>query len=378
MKRTALIFRYELLHVSETFIKSQAEALIDFEPCYTGVERATTSIPIPGDSVFIMRGNSIGGRIERRLFLSAGQAPIFYRRLRDRTPALIHAHFAPDGAIALPLISEFRIPLIVTLHGYDVTSSEDFLKRGNGRFYLKRRKEFYEKTKVFICVSEFIRQKAIEAGFPESKLRVHYIGVDRAFFNPDTQARDQDLVLFVGRLIEQKGCRYLIEAMKLVQRKCPTARLVVIGDGPARQEFAALAEKNAIACQFLGTQKPEVIRDWLGRARVFCGPSITGSNGAREGLGTVFTEAQAMGVPVVSFKIGGIPEAVLDGETGLLAPERDYESLAEHILRYLTDDGFWCACRDRAIDWTRERFDLHRQTRQLERVYQEVIDTASK
>src|SRR5689334_13513786 len=121
MRRTALIFRYELLPVSETFIKSQAGALINFQPCYTGVERAPKSLPIPEDSVLLMNGNSLWDRIERRTFLSAGWAPRFYRQLRDKRPALIHAHFGPDGAVALPLASELGVPLIVTLHGYDVT-----------------------------------------------------------------------------------------------------------------------------------------------------------------------------------------------------------------------------------------------------------------
>jgi glycosyltransferase involved in cell wall biosynthesis len=376
MKRTALIFRYELLHVSETFIKSQAGALKEFAVCYTGVQRAAKSLPIPDESIVIMEPASILGRIERRMFLSAGRAPTFYRRLRDKAPVLIHAHFAPDAAIALPLASELRIPLIVTLHGYDVTSSEEYLKRGNGRFYFQRKKRLFEQATGFLCVSKFIRQKAIEAGFPESKLRVHYTGVDRTFFSPSAKDRQRNLVLFVGRLIEQKGCSYLIEAMSLVQKKCRDATLVLIGDGPARQSFMELAEHLAVSCQFLGTQPPSVIREWLDRAQVFCGPSITGSNGAREGLPTVFMEAQAMGVPVVSFEIGGIPEVVCDGETGLLAREGDTESLAEHLLRYLTDETFWRTCSKRAVEWTREHFDLHEQTRRLEGVYGEVIGTS--
>jgi glycosyltransferase involved in cell wall biosynthesis len=246
-----------------------------------------------------------------------------------------------------------------------------------GRLYLKHKQELFRRASLFICISEFIKQRAMEAGFPESKLRVHYIGIDREFFCLTAQPRDPNLVIFVGRLIEQKGCRYLIEAMKIVRQKCADAKLVVIGDGPAREEFTALAEESAISCQFLGAQPPEVIRDWLGRARLFCCPSVTGVNGAREGLGTVFTEAQAMGVPVVSSNIGGIPEAVRHGETGLLAPERDPNCLARHILRYLTDDAFWRASSYRAVEWTKERFDLRQQTQKLENIYEEVIDQAA-
>ena len=87
----------------------------------------------------------------------------------------------------------------------------------------------------------------------------------------------------------------------------------------------------------------------------------------------VFAEAQAMGTPVISSRSGGIPEAVCDGKTGLLAQERDVTTLATHLHRFLTDDTFWQTCRIRATAWVRERFDLHQQTRLLENIYEEVV-----
>ena len=86
----------------------------------------------------------------------------------------------------------------------------------------------------------------------------------------------------------------------------------------------------------------------------------------------VFAEAQAMGTPVVSSLSGGIPEAVCDGKTGLLAPERDVTTLATHLRRFLADDAFWQSCSIRATAWVRERFDLHKQTRLLN-IYEEVV-----
>lgn len=375
MRRTVLIFRYELLPASETFIKAQAGALAEFQPCYTGVERVVKGLPIPDDSILLMNGKPIRDRVERRAFLSAGWAPIFTRRLRERTPALIHAHFAPDGAIALPLASQLGVPLIVTLHGYDVTSSEEFLKRGHGSIYLKRKHHLFERASLFICVSEFIKQKAMEVGFPESKLRVHYIGVDRRFFRPALSARERDLVLFVGRLVEKKGCAYLIEAMELVQKKCADARLVIIGDGPLRQSLETLARQKTVACEFLGSQPVEIVREWIGRARVLCVPSVTAANGDSEGLPTVLMEGQAMGVPAVSTVHAGIPEIIRDGETGLLATERDHKNLAAHILRYLEDDSFWSRCSDLALQGVQERFDLQRQTARLEDIYTDLVGT---
>lgn len=377
MSKTVLIFRYELLPISETFIQSQAGALTDFQPCYAGVEPAAKSLAIPHDSVLLMNGKSFVGRVERRAFLTAGWAPRFFRRLRDKAPALIHAHFAPDGAIALPLASELRTPLIVTLHGYDVTVSAEFLRRGHGRVYMKRKQRLLDQASLFICVSEFIKQKALEAGFPNSKLRVHHIGVDRAVFTARSEMDRQDVVLFVGRLVEKKGCKYLIQAMDIVQKKRKDISLVIIGDGPQRQSLESLATAKGVACQFLGTQPTHVIREWLGRARVLCLPSVTAKDGASEGLPIVLTEAQAMAVPVVSSIHAGIPEVVRDGETGLLAPERDFDALAGHIFRYLSDKTFWRRCSEAAPKWIQHRFDLHKQTRELEDIYARVMGSSS-
>jgi glycosyltransferase involved in cell wall biosynthesis len=92
-----------------------------------------------------------------------------------------------------------------------------------------------------------------------------------------------------------------------------------------------------------------------------------------EAFGNVFSEAQAMGVPVVSFQHGGIPETMQDGVTGLLAPERDVPMLAGHLLRYLQDDAFWTGSRQQGMRWVRETFDVGRQTARLEELYDGVI-----
>jgi hypothetical protein len=101
---------------------------------------------------------------------------------------------------------------------------------------------------------------------------------------------------------------------------------------------------------------------------------VTLADGMSEAFGNVFSEAQAMGVPVVSNRHGGIPETVKDGVTGLLAEERNVEMLAAHLLRYLEDDGFWTASREEGLRWVRSRFDVKTQTALLEQVYDAVID----
>ena len=241
--------------------------------------------------------------------------------------------------------------------------------------YLAYRRQLWQRASLFLCVSEYIRDKAIRAGFPEEKVKVHYTGMNCDAFTSSLplSEKDPNLVLYVGRLVPYKGCDYLLRAMNLVQQLRPEARLVVIGDGTFRASLERLSGELGTGATFLGEQSPETVRAWLERARVFCSPSVTLENGMSEAFGNVFSESQSMGVPVVSFHHGGIPETMRDGITGLLAPERDVEQLAAHLTRYLVDQAFWAKSREDGMRWVQQRFDVRSQTAKLEDLYDGVI-----
>lgn len=128
--------------------------------------------------------------------------------------------------------------------------------------------------------------------------------------------------------------------------------------------------------RFLGTQSQDTVREWMNRATVFSVPSITVESGASEGFGMVFAEAQAMGLPVVSFATGGIPEAVAHGKTGFLAPEGDAKRLASYILQLLSNKELWQKFSTEGQKRAREHFNLRKQTKKLEEIYKEVISEA--
>jgi glycosyltransferase involved in cell wall biosynthesis len=369
-----LFYRNDILPISETFIAAQALALSRFEPVFTGVQRLSKSLSLTQPSLVLTDTVRFGAKFRKRLYRLTGFAPEFDSAIRKLSPKLIHAHFATDGVTALPLREHLQIPLVVTLYGYDVTmhnfatSKSIYLRR-----YLKRQKDLWRITSKFICISEFIRQKAIEGGFPEEKLCINYLGIDCKTFVPRGPGSEEHLVLFVGRLVEKKGCEYLLKAMRLVQHRDPAARVVVIGDGPLGPQLRASAGELGINCTFLGAQSSAEVRQWLRRATVFCAPSITAANGDSEGLGVVFLEAQAMGVPVVSSLHGPIAEAVCHGETGLLAPERDIEALAVHILTFLENPSFRESCSIKGPEWVRSRFDLDLLAKKQEQIYMEVL-----
>src|ERR1700722_12708493 len=163
--------------------------------------------------------------------------------------------------------------------------------------------------------------------------------------------------------------------MQLVQRAHPQCELTIIGDGPLRPSLEELAKELNGRCQFRGIQPAAIIREALRSARVFCVPSVRAANGDSEGLGIVFAEAQAMGVPVVSTAHGGIPEVVEDRLTGLLVPERDYEALADALSLLLDDEDLWQRLHRGAQQRVEQYFDLKTQTALLEKTYNEVAAT---
>jgi len=259
---------------------------------------------------------------------------------------------------------------LTTFHGFDATVKDEYARRSHyaHRIYPRRREELKREVRLFIAVSKFIERKLLEQGFPRDKIVVHYIGVDTEIFKPDPAVPRESVVLFVGRLVENKGCEYLIRAMRRVQAAMPQVELVVIGDGPLRPALERLAGETLGRYRFLGSQSPEGVRSWMNRARVFSVPSVTAKSGVSEGFGLVFAEAQAMGLPVASFATGGIPEAVVHGVTGFLAEERDWEMLAEHISSLLKEDNIWRRFSVAGQSRVRALFDLQKQTSALEEI----------
>jgi glycosyltransferase involved in cell wall biosynthesis len=205
---------------------------------------------------------------------------------------------------------------------------------------------------------------------------VHHIGVDTSVFRPDPDIIREPIVLFVGRLVEKKGCAHLIRAMARVQEAVPDVRLLIIGEGPLRRELERLAESTLRRYEFLGAQPGGVVRTWMNRAKIFCGPSITAASGDAEGFGLVFAEAQAMALPVVSSFTGGVPEAVAHEETGFLVKEGDETALAHALERLLSDASLWNRFSVAGPERVGRLFNLETQTTRLEALYLQVLQEA--
>lgn len=373
MKRV-LFFRTELLPPSETFIAAQAAALQNYEPWFAGLKRIPRGLALDeGRVISLTETNMLHDKIARRTYLRTGFASGFLQQVEALRPELIHAHFAADACAALALKRRLRVPMIVTLHGYDVTSTDAALHSSPlGRTYLRRRHELWRRASAFICVSEWIGHNALKHGFPSEKLRVLPIGIDMESFRPPDSHPKAPLVLFVGRMVEKKGCVHLLRAMRMVEAQMPEVRLVIIGDGPLRAVLEAEALASLRRCEFIGAASPESVRDWMRRATVVAVPSIVAANGDSEGLCLVVCEAQAMGLPVVAFRGPGIE--VVDGETGLLVPQCDENALADALRALLQNESLAARMGSAGRRRIERLFNLRLQTALLEDMYDQVLD----
>lgn len=373
-KPAVMIYRDLLLPPSETFVLGQAEALQRFTPYYIG-SRRTQGLLTPSERTVVVNRGGLMGWVNEVPYKLAGFAPTFFRRVQKLNPVLIHAHYGMSGTLALPLSRLLNVPLLVTYHGYDELIADEFARRSHfsHRVYLRHREMLKREAQLFIAVSNYSKENLLKQGFPPDKIVVHYIGINTKAFQLDPTVPREPVVLFVARLVEKKGCEYLIRAMGKVQTVRPDVELVVIGDGELRPSLEQLAEKTLRRYRFLGVQPLESVRAWMNRAKVFSVPSITAKSGEAEGFGMVFAEAQAMGLPVVSFASGGIPESVTHGEVGFLAAERDWQDLAKHILLLLEEDTLWHRFSEAGPSRVRALFDLQKQTNVLEDIYEQVL-----
>ncbi len=369
-----ILFNSHLLPPSQTFIRSLGEELKRFTPYYMGC-KWVNGLELPPDRVCVINSGKKTQLFDEALFKVSGYSPKFYKYVQDIKPKLIHAQFGLSGALILPLARTLKIPLIVHFRGADATVSEAYARYYslNHWIYFRRREALKRDGRLFITVSKFIKDKILEQGFPPERIITHYHGVDVTKFRPDPDILRRPSVLFVGRLTEKKGCEYLIEAMAQVQTERPDIELILIGDGPLKAKLETLAKKSLKRFQFLGVQPAPVVRNWMNRASLLIAPSVTAAQGDSEGLPNVVLEAQAMGLPVVSTTHAGIPEAVIHGETGFLAPERDSQSLAQFSLRLFQDEELWQRFSLKGQQHMYDNFNRAIQTQSLEEIYNNLI-----
>ncbi len=284
---------------------------------------------------------------------------------------VLHAHFGPVGNDFRFARALWKIPLVVTFHGYDfcVVPRE----RGTDVYH-----ELFRVVDAVTVNSEYTRERVAELGCPRDRIHNLHVGLNPeqfSFHERTRRAGGPVRVLSVGRLVEKKGIEYAMRAVARAREKFPNLRYDIIGDGPLRAALEKLIDELGLRQNvFLhGAKDAQSIQQFMAEAHIFTLPSVTAANGDQEGTPVSLMEAQSAGLPVLSTLHSGIPEVVRQNETGFLLPERDVAGLAEKLI-FLIENPDTCASMGRrGRQHVEAEFDLRKLNRDLAGLYEQTI-----
>lgn len=256
----------------------------------------------------------------------------FYAKKNDFD--LIHVHFPfPLALFGIAMKRISKKPLVMTCHGSEVNMAK---KNPVFRRIFKWMLGYADS----VTVNSTFMKNEVEKIIKNKNIEIIPMGAGIGdISDKSTEKREQTTktnLLFVGRLIEWKGTKYLIDAVKLLDPG--KFELHIAGDGPERENLEKNAPENVV---FHGYQTGKNLEELYLNADVFVLPSIVDDAGYTEGLGTVLLEAANFSIPSIGTNVGGIPDIIIDGKTGLLVPQKDSAALADAI-KTLAEDKMLC------------------------------------
>jgi colanic acid/amylovoran biosynthesis glycosyltransferase len=304
--------------------------------------------------------------LRRRRFLSVKhflKAAVIADHVQRDGVRHIHAHFASTGAaVALDVHRLTGVPYSFTAHAKDIYRHD--LDIDHLRMKL-------DQARFAVTVSDYNQRHLARLG-GRQVVRI-YNGLDLRRFQSNGAASDEPpLVLAVGRLIEKKGFDVLIRACAVLRADGVGFRCLIVGKGELADDLQRLVSALDLDqhVELAGPLPREKLLELFPRASVVAAPCVVGSDGNREGLPTVLTEAMALKVPVVATPVTGIPELVEDERTGLLVPERDPAALAGAIRRLIDEPETARRLAEAGRARVERDFDLHANVRELRTLFE--------
>ena len=292
--------------------------------------------------------------------------------LSETRAQLLHIYFGQIAVHLLPLIRAWKNPSIVSFHGADVMVDM------NKPAYREATLQMLEAVKLVLVRSESLRRALVDLGCDPAKVELQRTGIPLEQFpfrERSVPENGEWRFVQAGRLIEKKGLPVTLRAFAIFVQQYPNATLTIAGEGPLLDELQRIACELNIAehVSFTGFVSQEQLREIYYRSHIFLHPSQTGHDGNQEGIPNSMLEAMATGLPVLATRHGGIPEAIENGVSGVLVPERDHEALAKALLDAAKDPDFLSRIARTGAEAIRKNFDLSTQAQRLEEIYWRVI-----
>jgi colanic acid/amylovoran/stewartan biosynthesis glycosyltransferase WcaL/AmsK/CpsK len=337
--------------VSETFIANELAELRR-----RGIEVRIFSLCEPVEK---LRHRVIGlaGLAERTVY----ERDEFSNQFQQFKPDLLHAHFATKAtAVGRRLAARFNVPFTFTAHRYDIYDKppSDFAERA-------------EAARAVVTVSKAnLRYIVKNFGVPVNKIHVIPCGVDTETFRPNGRPDGPPNIVCVARLAVCKNQKLLLEACARLQAQGMKFRCVLVGDGPCRDELDSLRKQLGLVAsvEMVGAAEQDEVLAWWHRA------TIAVLSSTSEGMPVSLMEAGACGVPAVATAVGGIPELIADGESGILTPPGSASAMAEALGWLLRNPALARRLGAAARRRVEEKFSLARQVDSLVALWTRLLN----
>jgi colanic acid/amylovoran biosynthesis glycosyltransferase len=306
--------------------------------------------------------------------LSSGEVAALLRVLTTSQAQLLQIFFGHIAVHLLPLIRAWPKPVIVSFHGADVLVDMD------KPAYRQATKQMLDLVQRVLVRSESLRRAIADLGCDQSKIEVVRTGIPLGQF-PFRQRSfpktGEWRFVQACRLIEKKGLATTLHAFTNFLAQYPKATLTIAGEGPLLENLRSLMARLKIEDHVAlpGFVSQEELRTIFYASHIFLHPSETGRDGNQEGVPNSMLEAMASGLPVFATNHGGIPEAIENGVSGILVPERDYQALGSALLDAVQDPSRLSRMARAGAEAVAQKFDQQRQTRALEDLYLQMMAT---
>ncbi|HYM95485.1 MAG TPA: glycosyltransferase [Chitinophagaceae bacterium] len=315
--------------------------------------------------------------------------------IKDFKPDIVHTHAAKPGAVGRLAANSMKIPVIVhTYHGHVFHSYFNKLKT---KFIIHIERSLAKKTDAIIAISEQ-QLKELSGEFkiaPENKFRIIPLGLDldkfqsdsdikRSKFRKEFNIKDDEIVItIVGRLAPVKNHKLFLDALsQVLKRSNKKIRAFVVGDGETKTALQKQATSLGISFSMETDSlhnSPLIFTSWRNDIDVInAGSDIIALSSFNEGTPVSLIEAQAANKPVISTRVGGIQDIVLENETALLSESNDVNGFSENLLRLIQDDALRHMLGKKGFDFVLQKFSYQRLVKDMASLYNELLDRKRK
>lgn len=306
-------------------------------------------------------------------------AKFVYSVAMEKKGHILHSHFGNTGWSNIHISDKANIKHIVSFYGYDVNYLHTIDKQ-----WFNRYQQLFDRVDKVVCLGPSMVQQIIKLGCPANKIVIHHLGInlEKIEFKPRVWKPGETLkILIAASFREKKGITYALEALGHIQRDVDF-HVTIIGD--ATNDERSMREKRKIIntiekynlqpkITMMGFQPYSVLLTEAYDHHIFLSPSVTSTDGDSEGTPVTIMEMAATGMPIISTLHSDIPEIIINGKTGLLAEERDVNSLVQHLTYLINNYDKWCHMLEASRRHIKKEFDIVTQAEKLVMIYNETL-----